>query len=218
MDKAKPSDWFSQGDMIMTAGTKTRQLFVITAGSICVFGGDDQRTLIHTKERGDVLDTYSLLQDNHHQFNFMVATKNCHGFWLDLGLLKLLKDSNIDFWDTLWKCAAVDVMRFHFHGNSIMNGVDKADLDNLVFQSPLSFFDPNNSFRNQIRVNRGVGVLLNGQVVHITDLSTKAFAPAILPTVDEPYVPIEESVVLYMDFKRKDYHSEKTGHLNPKLA
>merc|ERR1712154_295992 len=94
----------------------------------------------------------------------------------------------------------------------------KADLDNIVYQSPLSFFDPHNRYRCEIRVNRGIGVLLNGQVVHITDMNTKAFAPAILPVVDEPYVAIEDSVVLYLDFNRSDYHSEKTSRLNPKLA
>ena len=29
---------------------------------------------------------------------------------------------------------------------------------------------------------------------------------------------IEESVILYLDFDRGDYHKENTGHLNPKLA
>eukprot|EP01084_Bolivina_argentea_P307468 531456_1 len=43
-------------------------------------------------------------------------------------------------------------------------------------------------------------------------------APAILPAVDEPYVAIEDAVVLYLDLDRKDYKSQKTSHLNPKLA
>lgn len=49
-------------------------------------------------------------------------------------------------------------------------------------------------------------------------MNAKAAAPAILPPMDEPYVAIEDSVVLYLDLNRKDYHGEKTGHLNPKLA
>lgn len=215
-ERAKASKWYKKGDYLMKEGKKSRQLFVITRGTIFVYEGN--RTHIHTKERGDVLDVYSLLQDNYHGFNFMVATDQCHGYWLDLSLLKLLKDSNIDFWDTLWKCAACDVMRFYFKDQAIMTGTDEADLDNNIYSSPLSFFDPHNRYRCEIRVNRGFGVLLNGQVVHITDMNTKATAPAILPVVDEPYVAIEDSVVLYVDFDRQDYHSEKTSHLNPKLA
>eukprot|EP01084_Bolivina_argentea_P291658 501282_1 len=211
IERAKPSKWYKKGEYIMREYKKTKKLFVITRGTIFVY--KDNRHHIHTKERGDVLDVYALLQDNQHDFNFMISTDQCHGYWLDLSLLKLLKDSNIDFWDTLWKCAACDVIRYYF-----ADQYNVEQLDNIVYSSPLSFFDPENRYRCEIRVNRGVGVLLNGQVVHITDMNTKAFAPAILPLVDEPYVAIEDSVVLYLDFNRSDYHHENTGHLNPKLA
>ena len=65
--------------------------------------------------------------------------------------------------------------------------------------------------RSQIRITRGLGVLLNGQVVHITDMNSKAQSPAILPQAEDPYLAIEDSVVLNLDLHRRDYHVEKTG-------
>ncbi len=94
----------------MRESKKSKKLFVITRGTIFVY--KDNRHHIHTKERGNVLDVYALL-DNQHDFNFMISTDQCHGYWLDLSLLKLLKDSNIDFWDTLLKCAACDVITLY---------------------------------------------------------------------------------------------------------
>jgi UDP-N-acetyl-D-mannosaminuronate dehydrogenase len=70
----------------MKAGKRTKELFVVTRGTIFVYEG--HRKHIHTKERGDVLDVYAILQDNQHQYNFMVTTDQCHGYWLDLSLLK----------------------------------------------------------------------------------------------------------------------------------
>eukprot|EP01084_Bolivina_argentea_P109634 195969_1 len=216
VERAKPSKWLKKGHFVMSSGKKSERLFVITRGTINVYNGNK---IIHTKERGDVLDVYAFVQGNQHQFDFMVSTDQCMGYWLDLSLLKLLKDSNIDFWDTIWKCASCDVMRYYFmHDMETFEMENVDELDNIVYQSPLSFFDPNNRHRCEIRVNRGFAVLLNGQVVHINDIHTKATAPALLPVVDEPYVAIQESVVLYLDFKRKDYHSQKTSRLNPKLA
>merc|ERR550525_47551 len=199
----------------MKKGDKTRKLFVITAGSVDECHGDKE---LHTKERGDVLDVYSLIQGMEHQFDFKVGLKDTMGYWLDLGLLKLLKDENVDFWDTLWKAAAADVIRYYFTDSDALRGVDTADLDNMVHASPLNFFDAGDQERSQIRITRGLGILLNGQVVHITDMNEKAAAPAILPLSDEPYLAIEDSVVLNLDLPRRDYHAEKTNHLNPKLA
>merc|ERR550525_1104388 len=199
----------------MKKGDKTRKLFVITAGSVDVCHEDK---VLHTKERGDVLDVYSLIQDNQHQFDFKVSSKDTMGYWLDLGLLKLLKDENVNFWDTLWKAAAADVIRYYFADSEALRGVDTADMDNMVHASPLNFFDAGDQERSQIRITRGLGILLNGQVVHITDMNEKAAAPAILPLSDEPYLAIEDSVVLNLDLLRRDYHAEKTNHLNPKLA
>jgi len=165
-----------------------------------------------------VIDVWSFLQDEVHTFRFTVTTKRCNGYWLDLTLLLQLKDSNCDFWETLWKCAACDAIRQYFSDEAIMRTVDMTNLDTVVHQSPLGFFDPNHQLRREIRINRGMGVLLNGQVVHLTDLTSKGYAPAILPCSDEPYVAIEDSVILFLDFDRGDYHKENTGHLNPKLA
>lgn len=208
---------FLEKDFVIMAPDKGRdkRLFVITAGAVNVCKGDE---VLHTKERGDILDVWPLLMDKDHAFTFKVAIKDTTGYWIDIGLLKLLKDENVNFWDSLWKVAAADVIRYFFEGSDALAGVDTTALDNMVHGSPLHFFDANDQERSQIRVTRGLGVLLSGQVVHITDMNAKAAAPAILPQAQDPYLAIEDSVVLYLDLHRKDYHAEKTSHLNPKLA
>ena len=215
MEKAEQSQFLKENHEIMPEGSRTGKLFVITAGAVDVFKGDKK---LHTKERGDVLDVYSLLMDNAHDFTFKVAIKDTTGYWLDKGLLKLLKDENVNFWDTLWKVAAADVIRYYFKSSEVLAGVDTSDLDNMVHASPLQFYAADDQERSQIRVNRGLGVLLSGHVVHITDMNSKAAAPAILPQADDPYLAIEDSVVLNLDLNRRDYHAEKTSHLSPALA
>merc|ERR1719203_1919762 len=108
-DRAEQSQFLEKNHVIMKKGDRTRKLFVITAGSVNVCHEDK---VLHTKERGDVLDVYSLIQGTEHSFDFKVGLKDTMGYWLDLGLLKLLKDENVDFWDTLWKAAAADVIRY----------------------------------------------------------------------------------------------------------
>ena len=44
-----------------------------------------------------------------------------------------------------------------------------------MFRSRLGFADPKSTFKREIRINRGMGILLNGQVVHITDLNAKGY-------------------------------------------
>jgi len=225
LEQAKKSEFFDKGHVLMKKGEKgwwskeeysdERALFVITAGAISVMDANEQ---IHLKERGECLDVYPLLQDNAHDFDFEVASKNTTGYWLNLGVLKLLKDSNVNFYETIWRAAAAEMIRYYFSKADVLAGVDLTDLDNMVHNAPLHFYDASDQDRAQIRVSRGLGVLLNGQVVHITNMNTKAEAPAILPVAEDPYLAIEDAVVLNLDLHRSDYHSEKTNHLNPKLA
>ena len=67
---------------------------------------------------------------------------------------------------TLWKCGACDVIRFYFKDQAIMHGIDDDDLDNYKYETPLSFFDPYNRYRCEIRVNHEFSILLNDQIVH----------------------------------------------------
>lgn len=175
-NQAKTSDWYNKGDVIMKEGTETRKLFVITHGAVAVHSTmQKKKELVHTKERGEVLDIWSFLHNEEHTFRFEVKSKNCNGYWLEEDLLANLKDESVEFWDTLWKCAASDAIRLYFKNENIMRGVEMTNLDAEVFRSRLSYADPSSNYSREIRITRGLGVLLNGQVVHMSDLSSKGY-------------------------------------------
>lgn len=257
---AKPSRWFKKDEVLMAAGTKTRQLFVITRGCVAVHEHEHYTTRyssmsialrdvekkksmmsseeyavresmdmfssadvglscnrsIWEKKQGDCLDVYTLIQDAKHEHNFVVTTDQFHGYWIPLTLLSMMKEENIDFWDTLWKYAAVDVLRYYFVNETVLKGHNLHDLEQYVFDSPLSFYDPSKPHRCQIRVNRGFGILLNGCVTHINDITVRAVAPAILPCVPDPYVAVDESVVLLLDFTRGKMNTN--AQMDPRMA
>jgi len=177
-------------------------------------------TKVYTHEQGSIIDVYPLLQETVHHHTFRVEAEPCHGYWLDSKLLKELKDLNIDFWDTIWKYSAVDVIRYYFATeDEAFKGIDLSDLHEKVFNSPLCYFEPNDTKlkKCQIRVNSGLGILLSGCVATLFCVDEEFMAPAVLKPSTEPYIAFSQCVVLYLDFRRGEI-TNNIDLLNPKLA
>ena len=173
IQKASSRATYDKNTTIIEAGRRYKDIFVITRGTISVFenvkykyqkksrtltnleytSGVDihQMTPIYVKQPLECIDTYPILTNTKHGHSFVVSSEVCHGFWVSTDQLGN-NDISVNLWDTLWKTAALDVIRYYYRDADVftdtINIFDDSicNLEQFIMDSPLVVYEPSKPF------------------------------------------------------------------------